>query len=122
MKTHLSTCLDEILKRDNSIRLSASGLVNSVNYHLRKAHTQTHRTKALIGGLCGQIEDQNFKDELARLIYRLTDCWCPDPEKPFDVIYNEKSDRLEPLIDVYQSIETDDGSVLLSGNYPINII
>lgn len=56
------------------------------------------------------------------MIYQLTDCWCLDPEKPFDVIYNEKSDRLEPFIDVYQSIETDDGSVLLSGNYPVNIM
>ncbi|KAL2712648.1 cytoplasmic dynein 2 heavy chain 1 [Vespula squamosa] len=114
IKTHLSTCIHEILKT-NSIRSSASGLVNSVLYHLRKAHTQTLGTEALIGTFCGQIEDQNVRDNLARLIYQLTDCWCPDPEKPFDVIYNEKSDRLEPFIDIYQSIETDDGPVLLSG-------
>lgn len=115
IKTHLSPCIDEILKT-NSIRSSASGLVNSVLYHLRKAHTQTLGTEALIGAFCGQIEDQNVRDNLARLIYQLTDCWCPDPEKPFDVVYNEKSDRLEPFIDIYQSIETDDGPVLLSGN------
>ncbi|XP_043684796.1 cytoplasmic dynein 2 heavy chain 1 [Vespula pensylvanica] len=114
IKTHLSPCIDEILKT-NSIRSSASGLVNSVLYHLRKAHTQTLGTEALIGAFCGQIEDQNVRDNLARLIYQLTDCWCPDPEKPFDVVYNEKSDRLEPFIDIYQSIETDDGPVLLSG-------
>ncbi|KAL2743989.1 cytoplasmic dynein 2 heavy chain 1 [Vespula maculifrons] len=114
IKTHLSPCIDEILKT-NSMRSSASGLVNSVLYHLRKAHTQTLGTEALIGAFCGQIEDQNVRDNLARLIYQLTDCWCPDPEKPFDVVYNEKSDRLEPFIDIYQSIETDDGPVLLSG-------
>ncbi|KAI4495703.1 hypothetical protein M0802_008538 [Mischocyttarus mexicanus] len=114
IKTHLSTCIEEIFK-SNSIRSSACGLINSVLHHLRDAHTQTLYTEALIGGLCCQIEDQNVRDNLGRLIYQLTDCWCPDPEKPLDVIYNDKSDRLEPLIDIYQSIETDDGPVLLSG-------
>ncbi|XP_047369553.1 cytoplasmic dynein 2 heavy chain 1 isoform X1 [Vespa velutina] len=115
IKAHLSTCINEILKTNNAVQLSASGLINSVLYHLRKAHTQTLCTEALIGGFCGQIENQNFRDNLARLIYQLTDCWCPDPDKPFDVIYNEKSDRLEPFIDIYQSIDIEDGSILYSG-------
>ncbi|XP_014611048.1 PREDICTED: cytoplasmic dynein 2 heavy chain 1 [Polistes canadensis] len=112
--THVSTCINEIFQ-SNSIRSSACGLINSVFHHLRDAHTQTLYTEGLLGALCCQIEDQNVRDNLGRLIYQLTDCWCPDPEKPLDVLYNDKSDRLEPFIDIYQSIETEDGPILLSG-------
>lgn len=40
---------------------------------------------------------------------------CPDPQKPCSVLYNEDSDRLEAVRDANQSVDTEDGPILLTG-------
>lgn len=114
--THLSTGIKQVL-RFNGEYSSASGLINGTLPHLMKAHTQTLGTYSLLASLCTQIKDPQKRDQLARTIYQLTDCWCPDPQKPFSVIYNQETDRLEPLSGPNQSIMTEGGPVYVSGTF-----
>lgn len=112
--THLSSGIKQVL-RVNKEYSSASGLINGTLPHLMKAHTQTLGTFSLLAPLCSQIKDPQKRDQLARSIYQLTDCWCPDPQKPFSVIYNSETDRLEPMGSSNQSVMTESGPVFVSG-------
>ena len=113
--THLGNGIKEVLKI-NKEHSSASGLINGTLPHLRNANTQTLGTYALLASLCSQIEDTLRKDQLARLIYQWTDCWCPDPKRPFSVFYNPETDRLEPLGNSTKSTTTETGPVYISGS------
>ncbi|XP_017764042.1 PREDICTED: cytoplasmic dynein 2 heavy chain 1 [Eufriesea mexicana] len=112
--SHLCSCIEECLKINADVS-SASGLMNSTFCHLRSSHTCTSASYAIFTSLCSQIRNENARDELARLIYQLTDCWCPNPQKPCSVLYNEDTDRLEAIGDADESTDTDDGPVSLSG-------
>ncbi|XP_051159645.1 cytoplasmic dynein 2 heavy chain 1 [Leptopilina boulardi] len=112
--THLSSVIKQVL-RINKEYSSASGLINSALPHLIKAHTQTLGTFSLLAPLCSQIKDSQKRDQLARSIYQLTDCWCPDPQKPFSILYNPETDRLEPLGNSNESVMSDSGPVNVSG-------
>lgn len=72
--SHLCSCIEECLKINVEIS-SASSLMDSTFCHLKSAHTCTSASYAMLTSLCSQIRNENAKDELARLIYRLTDCW-----------------------------------------------
>ncbi|XP_050496495.1 cytoplasmic dynein 2 heavy chain 1 [Bombus huntii] len=112
--SHLCPCVDECLKINADVS-SASGLMDTTFCHLKSCHTRTSASYALLASLCSQIGNESTKDELARLIYQLTDCWCPDPQKPCSVLYNQDTDRLEVIGDSHESTDTDDGPVSLSG-------
>lgn len=72
--THLCPCIDETLKiRTNGS--SASGLMAATLCHLRKARTFTQATQALLVSLCGQVQDVQSKDDLAKFIYGSTESW-----------------------------------------------
>lgn len=113
--SHLCNGIKEVLKINKEYS-SAYGLMNGALPHLKKAHTQTLGTYALLASLCSQIEDSQRKDQLARLIYQWTDGWCPDPKNPFSVLYNPETDRLEPLGHSAKSKMTDAGPVYISGS------
>ncbi|XP_066585667.1 cytoplasmic dynein 2 heavy chain 1 [Prorops nasuta] len=118
-----SLTLPEVLKsfmRDQLQRVplnqfSVPRLMNSVMSHLPDQYSTALSTQALLLSLCGQIEDRTTREDLARSIYQSTDCWCPNPDKPYDVLYNKDIERLEPFTDDAVSVDTDDGPVLLSG-------
>ncbi|XP_029051229.2 cytoplasmic dynein 2 heavy chain 1 [Osmia bicornis bicornis] len=112
--SHLCLCIEECLKMNADVS-SASGLMNSALCHLNTARTHTSATYAFLASLCNQIEDENRRNELARYIYQSTDCWCPDPQKPCSVLYNEDIDRLEAAGEADQSTDTEDGPVSLTG-------
>ncbi|XP_023289902.1 cytoplasmic dynein 2 heavy chain 1 [Orussus abietinus] len=106
--------IDWALKDDR--QFSASGLIGAVLSHLARAETKTSAAYALLVSLCGQVADPSERDQLARRIYRSTDCWCPDPERPFDALYSSEIDRLEPFSGSAECVETAEGPVLLSGS------
>ncbi|XP_071561821.1 cytoplasmic dynein 2 heavy chain 1 [Temnothorax nylanderi] len=111
--THLCSCIDETLKiKTNSS--SASGLMAATLCHLHKAQTFAQATQALLVSLCGQVEDAQSKDDLAKFIYGSTESWCPDPQKPSAVLYDSETDRLVPFSDTYESINADHGPVSIS--------
>lgn len=72
--SHLCHCVDECLKINADVS-SASGLMDTTFCHLKSCHTRTSASYALLASLCSQIGNESTKDELARLIYQLTDCW-----------------------------------------------
>jgi len=72
--THLCSCIDETLKI-NVDSSSASGLMAATLCHLHKAQTFAQATQALLISLCGQVEDAQSKDDLAKFIYGLTESW-----------------------------------------------
>ncbi|XP_076748967.1 dynein cytoplasmic heavy chain beethoven [Xylocopa sonorina] len=111
---HLCSCVEECLKINADVS-SASGLVDSALCHLKSARTYTSVAYALLASLCSQIRDESARDELARLIYQYTDCWCPNPQKPCLVLYNRDADRLEAVGDANESTDTEDGPVALTG-------
>lgn len=39
---------------------------------------------------------------------------CPDPQRPLDILYNSEIDRLEPFVELYDSIKTDNGPISMS--------
>ncbi|XP_031838829.2 dynein cytoplasmic heavy chain beethoven isoform X1 [Nomia melanderi] len=112
--SHLCPCIEECLRINQDIS-SASGLMDSVLCHLKGASTHTSAAYALLASLCNQIEDERLRNDFARLIYQFTDCWCPDPQKPSSVLYDEDTDRLEAVQDTNQSVDTEDGPILLTG-------
>ena len=112
--THLSTGIEQVLKINKEYS-SASGLINGALSHLKKVHSQTLGTYALLASLCSQIENPQRQNQLAHSIYQWTDSWCPDPQKPFSVFYNPEIDRLEPLANSVKSTMTETGPVHLSG-------
>ncbi|XP_043507557.1 cytoplasmic dynein 2 heavy chain 1 [Frieseomelitta varia] len=112
--SHLCSCVVECLKINADVS-SASGLMDSAFCHLKSSRTCTSASYALLTSLCSQIGNENSRDKLARFIYQLTDCWCPDPQKPCFVVYNQDTDRLEAIGDADESTDTDDGPVSLSG-------
>ncbi|XP_024946848.1 cytoplasmic dynein 2 heavy chain 1 isoform X2 [Cephus cinctus] len=112
--THLSTAADAVLK-NNGERSSAAGLIEAALSHLKNSNTRTMGTYALLVSLCGQIEDTNSRDQLARVLYQLTDSWCPDPQRPFAVLYNSETDRIEPFGDPVDILKTENGPLSLSG-------
>ncbi|XP_076646917.1 dynein cytoplasmic heavy chain beethoven [Halictus rubicundus] len=112
--SHLCHSIEECLRINQDVS-SASGLMESALCHLKAANTHTSASYGLLASLCSQIGNERARDDLARLIYQFTDCWCPDPQKPCSVLYNGDTDRVEAVQDVDQSVDTDDGSVLLSG-------
>ncbi|XP_078051355.1 cytoplasmic dynein 2 heavy chain 1-like, partial [Augochlora pura] len=112
--SHLCPAIEECLKI-NQDTSSASGLMDAVLCHLRATNTHTSASYGLLASLCSQIGDETARNDLARLIYQFTDCWCPNPQKPCSVLYNGMTDRLEAVQDVDDSVDTDDGFVLLSG-------
>jgi len=73
--THLCSCIDETLKI-NINNSSASGLMAATLCHLHKAQTFAQATQALLVSLCGQVEDAQSKDNLAKFIYGSTESWC----------------------------------------------
>ncbi|KZC10148.1 Cytoplasmic dynein 2 heavy chain 1 [Dufourea novaeangliae] len=112
--SHLCPCIEECLKINGEVS-SASGLMASALCHLKIARTHTSASYALLASLCSQIGEERARDDLARSIYQFTDCWCPNPQKPYSVVYNEHTDRLEVVGDIDQSVDTEDGPVSLSG-------
>ncbi|KOX76673.1 Cytoplasmic dynein 2 heavy chain 1 [Melipona quadrifasciata] len=119
--SHLCSCVEECLKINANVS-SASGLMDSAFCHLKSSHTCTSASYALLASLCNQIGNENSRDKLARLIYQLTDCWCPNPQKPCFVVYNQDTDRLEAIGNADESTDTDDGPVSLLGINQINHI
>lgn len=71
---HLCSCVDETLKI-NVDESSVSGLMDAALCHLRKAQTLTQTTQALLLSLCGQVKDQESRNNLAKFIYGSTDSW-----------------------------------------------
>lgn len=71
---HLCGCIDETLKIKTN-GSSASGLMAATLCHLRKAQTFAQATQALLVSLCGQVEDEQSKDDLAKFIYGSTESW-----------------------------------------------
>nr|XP_033320776.1 cytoplasmic dynein 2 heavy chain 1 [Megalopta genalis] len=112
--SHLCPAIEECLKI-NQDTSSASGLMDAALCHLRTANTRTSASYGLLASLCSQIGDETARNDLARLIYQFTDCWCPNPQKPCSVLYNGITDRVEAVQVVDDSVDTDDGPVLLSG-------
>ncbi|XP_076387639.1 dynein cytoplasmic heavy chain beethoven [Megachile rotundata] len=112
--SHLCLCIEECLKINADVS-SAPGLMNSALCHLMNARTHTSASYGLLASLCSQIEDENQRNELARFIYQSTDCWCPNPQKPCYVLYNEDIDRLEDAGEADRAIDTEDGPICLSG-------
>ncbi|KAL0104886.1 hypothetical protein PUN28_016497 [Cardiocondyla obscurior] len=110
---HLCSCIDETLKININVS-SASGLMAATLCHLYKAQTFAQVTQGLLVSLCGQVENAQSKDELAKFIYESTESWCPDSQKPNAVLYDHETDRLVPFSDAYESITTDYGSVSIS--------
>ncbi|KMQ91499.1 cytoplasmic dynein 2 heavy chain 1-like protein [Lasius niger] len=110
---HLCSSIDETLKI-NVEGSSASGLMAAALCHLRKAQTFSQATQALLLSLCGQVNDLQSRDDLAKFIYGSTDSWCPDPQKPSAVLYDRETDRLIPFSDTYESIDIDYGPVSIS--------
>ncbi|XP_018402903.1 PREDICTED: cytoplasmic dynein 2 heavy chain 1 [Cyphomyrmex costatus] len=111
--THLCSCIDETLKI-NVNSSSASGLMAATLCHLHKAQTFAQATQALLVSLCGQVENSQSKDDLAKFIYGSTESWCPDPQKPSAVLYDSETDRLVPFSDTCESIDTDYGPISIS--------
>lgn len=72
--SHLCPCVEECLKINVDVS-SAIGLMDSTLCHLKGAHTRTSASYALLASLCGQIGDEAPREDLARMIYRSTDCW-----------------------------------------------
>ncbi|XP_011311295.1 cytoplasmic dynein 2 heavy chain 1 [Fopius arisanus] len=110
---HLPAVVSAALKSSGEA-MSASGLIGSVFSHLVKASSVNLVTHGLILTICLQLEDDHTREEIAKMIYQLTDTWCPDPEKPLNVLYNPELDRLEPFTEVQTSMNTQDGPVSLS--------
>ncbi|XP_032668403.1 cytoplasmic dynein 2 heavy chain 1 [Odontomachus brunneus] len=110
---HLCSCIDETLKI-NLDESSASGLMDAALCHLSKAQTFTQATYALLLSLCGQVKNQESRDNLAKFIYGSVDSWCPDPQKPSAVLYDRETDRLEPFKDTYESVDSDYGPISIS--------
>ncbi|XP_029665147.1 cytoplasmic dynein 2 heavy chain 1 [Formica exsecta] len=110
---HLCSSIDETLNI-NVEGSSASGLMTAALCHLYKAQTFNQATQALLLSLCGQVNDVQSRDDLAKFIYGSTDSWCPDPQKPSTVLYDQETDRLIPFSDTYESIDTDYGPVSIS--------
>lgn len=74
VNSHLCPCIEECLKIKADIS-SASGLMDSTICHLKRARTNTAASYSLLASLCGQIGAEDCRDDLARLIYQLTNCW-----------------------------------------------
>lgn len=72
--------------------------------------------------ICMQIADRKSRENIAKVIYQCTDSWCPDPEKPLDVIYNGEIDRLEPFADDTTIIKTDHGHISLTSRQTSGIV
>ncbi|XP_063978818.1 cytoplasmic dynein 2 heavy chain 1 [Diachasmimorpha longicaudata] len=113
VSAHLPSVLDTAL-RFSGETMSASGLTGAVLLHLVKATSMSLVTMGLILAVCRQLESDIGREETARLIYQLTDSWCPDPERPLNILYNSEIDRLEPFSEVQTSVNTEDGPVSLS--------
>ncbi|KAG7200023.1 hypothetical protein KM043_004790 [Ampulex compressa] len=111
---YLCDCIEEIMKKNTDV-FSTPSLMDAALCHLQKATTHISVTQALLASLCGQIRDTAFRDQVAHFIYQRTDCWCPDTQKPYDVLYDKAADRLELIANKDGSIETEDGPVALSG-------
>ncbi|XP_046488904.1 cytoplasmic dynein 2 heavy chain 1 [Neodiprion pinetum] len=116
--THLSKSVEVALKT-NRHRSSASGLIDGVMAHLGIGRTRTRAALSLVQSLCGEIEDPVSRDNLARFLYEICDCRCPDPKKPCAVTYDPERDRLEPLDDAVIHLDTDEGPLFLSGSVKI---
>ncbi|XP_043268031.1 cytoplasmic dynein 2 heavy chain 1 [Venturia canescens] len=114
VSSHLANIVETILKLVGEEK-SAAGLTEGALAHLRKSNTQNLVTYALLVSLCGQLGHGESRDDVARFIYQVTDSWCPDPQKPFAVLYNPEIDRLEPFGEAAQSIPSENGTISLSG-------
>ncbi|XP_015119188.1 cytoplasmic dynein 2 heavy chain 1 [Diachasma alloeum] len=110
---HLPAVVGAALKFSGET-ISASGLIGAVFPHLVKATSMNLVTQGLILTVCLQLENDSSREETARLIYQLTDSWCPDPERPLNILYNPELDRLEPFSEVQTSVNTEEGPVSLS--------
>lgn len=71
---HLCSFIDETLKI-NIEGSSASGLMTAALCHLHKAQTFNQATQALLLSLCGQVNNVQSRDNLAKFIYGSTDSW-----------------------------------------------
>ena len=71
---HLSNFVGAVGKliRD---RTSSAGLIEAALIHLKKAHTQNLATYGLLVSLCGQLNESDSSDEIARMIYQGNDSW-----------------------------------------------
>ncbi|KAK0158915.1 hypothetical protein PV328_009853 [Microctonus aethiopoides] len=93
---------------------TAANLISATFLHLLRASTTNLVTYALLMSICMQIADRKSRENIAKVIYQCTDSWCPDPEKPLDVIYNGEIDRLEPFVDDTTIIKTNHGHISLT--------
>ncbi|XP_011502016.1 PREDICTED: cytoplasmic dynein 2 heavy chain 1 [Ceratosolen solmsi marchali] len=113
---HLHSAIEQVLNIKKGQK-SAPGLLRAAMVHFQNAHTQTSCIHALLLSICGQIESSTLQDKIARSIYQLTGIWCPDCDNPYDVIYNEEKDVLDPFITDAKTMRTDEGSsIYLSGS------
>uniref|UniRef100_A0ABD2XKY5 Dynein heavy chain, cytoplasmic n=1 Tax=Trichogramma kaykai TaxID=54128 RepID=A0ABD2XKY5_9HYME len=114
LQNYFPAVVDRVAKATHGQK-SAAGLLSAALPHFRRATTQARCTYAYVTALCGQIEDQTTRDELVRWLYQQTDVWCPDSHNPYDALYNEKKDTLDPFAFDAKTQQTDDGPVYLSG-------
>ncbi|KAF7991046.1 hypothetical protein HCN44_000861 [Aphidius gifuensis] len=99
--------------------ISSCGLIQAVLLHISKAITKNSISFGLIVGLCLQLEESEAREELARIIYQTIDSWCPDPQRPLDILYNTDIDRLEPFSEIHDTINTDNGPISMSREIPV---
>lgn len=77
--------------------MSCVSEVNALLQHLQSASTMNKVTYALLMVICFQAETHEARNALANFIFQTLESWCPDPQRPLDVVYNSEIDRLEPF-------------------------
>ncbi|CAD6239204.1 GSCOCG00008639001-RA-CDS, partial [Cotesia congregata] len=88
------TVIDRVLEESS---MSCFSEVNALMQHLQSASTMNKVTYALLMVTCFQAETQETRNTLANFILQTLESWCPDPQRPLDVVYNPEIDRLEPF-------------------------